>query len=357
LGCIVMLMRKHRGLFLKQPRLLVLEEVPTPTPTREAVLIKVLSAGICHSDIHRWKGEMPCPEGFEAGAGTHEVVGKVEERGEMVPEYIKEGQKVLVYFLRNYREEDKYTRRGLAHHAKTPIFIGGMQEYVLVPTYHCLISIENLRDIHAAPPLACAALTSYGAVKKLKSYVEPDDYVAIIGLGGLGSYAVQWLRILFPYVNLIGIDVKDEALNFAAKFAKIDVLINAAKEDPAKIINEVTRNDGVKAFIDFVGSTGTINTYIKMLSHLGIYVVVGTMGKEVILPVLHTLIAKEFCLQGSFMGSIQDQYEIVEFARRGLLNYSDVVTRRLKFDPVEVNRAYQDLDEGRVLGRQVVIFE
>lgn len=346
---------KHTALLLKQPKTLVFEEVPTPRPSGEEVLIKVLSAGICHSDVLRWKGEMQCPEEWRAGAGTHEVVGTVATRGERVPTSLKEGQKVLVYPLGLYKEDDKYTRSGLTHHAKTMARVGGMQEYVLLPHYRCLVSIEGLEDIHAAAPLGCAALTAYGAVKKMRDRVDSDDYVAVIGLGGLGLYAVQFIRVFMPNVNLIGVDIREDALNFASKTAKIDTLINAAKEDPLEIISNVTKGEGVKAFIDFVGGTKTVGTFIKSISHLGIYVIVGIMADEVMLSGLRDLIAKEVIIQGSFMGSLHDQYEVVKLVRRKLINHSRVVTRRLKFDEQEVNNAFKDLDEGKIIGRQIVI--
>lgn len=335
--------------------MLVFEEVPTPSPSGEEVLLKVLSAGICHSDVLRWKGEMPCPEEWRAGAGTHEVVGAVAARGERVPNSLREGQKVLVYPLGLYKEEDEYTIRGLTHHAKSVARVGGMQEYVLMPHYRCLVSVEGLEDFHAAAPLGCAALTAYGAVKKARYQVEPDDHVAVIGLGGLGLYAVQFVRAFMPNANLIGIDVRENVLDFASKMAKIDTLVNAAKEDPLKAISDATKGKGVKAFIDFVGGTKTVGTYSKALSHLGIYVVVGIMGDEVTLSDMRNLIAKEAVIQGSFMGSMHDQYEVVELARRKIINHSRVVTRRVKFDEQEVNNAFKDLDEGKIIGRQIVV--
>ena len=354
--------RKHKGLFLKQPGVLTLEEFPTPVPSDEAVLLKVLSVGICHSDLHRRKGELPCPtEGWKIGAGTHEVAGKVEAKGEKVPDFIQEGKKFLVYFLAQSKVDNKYARRGLMHHAVTPLtdtlFRGGMQEYILLHNYRCLLNIDDLKDIYATPPLACAGLTSYGAVKKLKNYVEPDDYVVVVGLGGLGLYAVQWINILYPYVNLVGVDIKEEALEYASKIAKIDVTINSMNEDPVKVLDELTKGEGVKAFVDFVGSAKTVGPYSRILTHFGIYVLVGTMGNEITLFDSSLFAAKECSLQGSFMGSLQDQYEVVEFARKEKIDYSRIVTRKIKFDPVEVNKAFQELDEGKVIGRQVVIFE
>ncbi|MCS7115505.1 MAG: zinc-binding dehydrogenase [Nitrososphaerota archaeon] len=346
---------KHVALLLKQPRMLAFAEVPTPHPSGEEVLLKVLSVGICHSDVLRWKGEMPCPEEWRAGAGTHEVVGAVAACGERVPNSLRMGQRVLVYPLGLYTEDDEYTRRGLTHHAKKVLRVGGMQEYVLLPHYRCLVSLEGLDDFHAAAPLGCAALTAYGAVKKVKYHVESDDYVAVIGLGGLGLYAVQFIKALMPYVNLIGIDIRDNVLDFASKMAKMDVLVNAAKEDPLKVIGNATKGRGVKALVDFVGGTKTVGTYVKAISHLGIYVIVGIMDDEVMLSDMRNLIAKEVMIHGSFMGSMHDQYEVVDLAKRKIVNHSSVVTRRLKFDAQEVNNAFRDLDEGKIIGRQIVV--
>ncbi|MBS7641496.1 MAG: zinc-binding dehydrogenase [Candidatus Bathyarchaeia archaeon] len=345
--------KKHKAILLKQPYTLVLEEIPTPTPSGEAVLLRVLSAGICHSDVLRWRGELPCPEGRRAGAGTHEVVGEIVARGEEVPEPFKEGLKVLVCSQATYIKEDQYTRVGLTHHTKNEFF-GGMQEYILLPHYRCLVSVEGLEDIHAAAPLACAGLTAYGAIKKLRCFIKPGDHVAIIGLGGLGLYAAQWANTLMPYAKLIGVDLKEEALNFASKIAKFSMLINASKEDPIKVINDAVGGEGIRGVVDFVGKPETISKYLNVVGHLGAYIIVGVMGDKITILNLRDIVTKEITIQGSFMGSLQDQYEVVEFARSGLINYRAVVTRRLKFDVEEVSKAFIDLDQGKVIGRQIV---
>lgn len=348
-----MIPKKHKAIILKQPRVLVLEEVPTQMPTDEAVLLKVISVGICHSDLHRWRGDLPCPEERRIGAGAHEVIGEIVARGKKVPEEFKEGLKVLVCSQAIYTNEDQYTRRGLTHHAKNRFF-GGMQEYLLLPHYRCLVSIEGLRDIYAAATLTCAGLTSYGAVKKLKRFALPGDYVVIVGLGGLGLYAAQWVNLFMPHVKLIGVDRRSPVLDFASKIAKFEVLLSSTKDDPINAIKDITGGEGVRGIIDFVGSHETISAYMSAISHLGAYIIVGVMGNEIIIPSLRDFVTKEIAVQGSFMGSLQDQYEVVELARRGLVNYEAIVTRRLKFNLEEINNAFKDFDDGKILGRQII---
>jgi Zn-dependent alcohol dehydrogenase len=56
------------------------------------------------------------------------------------------------------------------------------------------------------------------------------------------------------------------------------------------------------------------------------------------------------------MGTLSDLYDVVEFARRKRLNYSAVVTKRCRFDVEQVNEAFKEFDEGKVLGRQIIVF-
>ncbi len=350
---------KHRACLLKEfSKPLVIEEVQTPTLKPYEVLIKVLAAGVCHSDLHLWLGDF-VPQGLPKKLPivlSHEVVGEVVDVGEGVPSNFRRGVKVLVYPWQ-YVEEDQLTIKGFTQLARKRLRLGidvdgGLQEY-LISNYKFLVSIEGIEDIPALAPLGCAALTTYRAVKKARTFVEPDDYVVLIGLGGLGSYAAQWIKLLIPYSRLVGVDVRDEAIEFVSKITNVDVVVNASKEDPTKVLNELTSGLGVKAVIDLVGSPETVSKYINVVDTLGVYVLVGHMGRvEVPIP-RPRIIRNEITITGSYTGSLADQYEVISLVRRGLLKYREVVTKRYRFE--EVNEAFNTLKEGKVVGRQVVL--
>lgn len=353
---------KHRAALLREfGKPLSIEYVDTPIPSDYGVLLKVISAGICHSDIHIWAGDYR-PVGIPKSLPwilSHEVVGIVVGKGDKVPESIRIGSKMLVYAWQ-FAEEDKYTLSGYTQLAKkrarltVDVLNGGLQEYIYVQHYRFTLSIDDLDDPQAAAPLACAGLTTYNAVKKVRQYVDPDDYVLVVGLGGLGSYAVQWVRRLIPYVNLIAADVRDEAIEFASKLVKIDTVINPAKEDPVKALSEITRGEGVKAVLDIVGSSQTINTYIKTVTRLGVYVIIGLMGYEASIPV-HHIVRNEVKILGNYTGSLREQLEVLELARRGIINYRDVISKRYRFE--EVNEAIRAVADNKHLGRVIVLFD
>lgn len=351
--------RSHRAVLLKDfYKPLAIEEVPTQEPRGEAVLVKTIAAGICHSDVHAWRGDYR-PAGLPKKIPivlSHEVVGTVVACGEEGPKHLL-GKNVLIYPWQ-YEEEDELTMAGLTQLARKRLRLGldvdgGLQEYVHVKHHRFLVGIEGLADLPALAPLACAGLTTYRAVKKLAGHVGPDDYVAVVGLGGLGSYAVQWVKILIPYANLVCVDVRDEAIEFVSKLVSIDHAINPSRVNPADEVMRLTRGRGLKAVVDLVASPKVVATYISILDTRGIYVLVGHMGDEGITVPRPRIIRNELAIVGSYTGTLAELHEVVNLARTGRLNYSAVVTARYRLE--EVNEAFRALEEGRALGRQVVV--
>lgn len=353
--------KKHRAALVKEfGKPLVIEEVPTPEPRDRQVLIKVLGAGICHTDVHVWRGDwsvagIPPKLPFIL---SHEVVGTVAAKGDRVPEDIREGRGVLVYAWQ-WARDDPYVAKGLTQLSSYPAHLaivvdGGLQEYFLVSDYRFLVDVEGLEDLPAAAPLACAGLTTYRAVKRVLPYLEPDDYVAVVGLGGLGCYAIQWVKALAPYVNLIGVAGRDESIEFASKIVKLDAAINTSRVDPAKTIMEITRGRGLKAVIDTVGTEATIAMYTSLLAKMGIHMLVGMIGGEAKISPLLPFIVNERTLTGSIVGSLGEQIEVVNAAKRNTINYRAVVTRRLRLE--EATEGLEALEKRRALGRQIVVF-
>lgn len=352
---------EYKAAFLtkfKEP--LEMGKVKTKFPVGDQVLIKVVGAGICHSDVHVWEGIW-----YKGGAPqklphiqSHEISGKIVVKGENVPENIKIGDSVLVYPWQ-WLEDDRYTIRGLTNIASRPVvpginIDGGFQEYFLVSHYKYIVNANGISDLAALSPMSCGGLTTYRAVKKLKETIEPDDFIAVIGLGGLGSYALQYLRLLYPQTNLIGIDIRNDSIEFAEKIVKMEAAINSKLEDVNVRINEITHGKGLKGVIDLVGK-GTLSTYSKMLSKEGTYVIVGLMGTnelESISPFYTVLMEKT--IKGSYVGTLAEQQEVVALAKKGFIDYVKPISSRLTLE--NASQGILDLHDGKVLGRQVVVF-
>ena len=94
---------------------------------------------------------------------------------------------------------------------------GGYSEYIMVPSYRFLIKVDKQFSMHPEQlaPLTDAGLTPYRAIKKIRHLLGPGKSIAIFGIGGLGSYAVQYAKILGQSSTVIALDSKEEKLQLA----------------------------------------------------------------------------------------------------------------------------------------------
>ncbi len=186
-------------------------------------MIKVGGAGVCHSDLQLIDGyyrdyhhlELPCTLG-------HEIAGWVEEIGGSVPENIIEKGDLVVVFGGwgcGICVECKNGNDQICGNGRWPGFggEGGYSEFVLVPTYRYLIKIDkkyNLRPEEIAP-LTDAGVTPYRAIRRVKNILGPGKSIAILGIGGLGSYAIQYAKILSSASTVLAFDRNDDKLDLA----------------------------------------------------------------------------------------------------------------------------------------------
>jgi len=344
---------------------LSIEEVEAPRARGGGdVVVRVAGSGVCHTDVHVWRGEAEAVLGVKPPIILgHEPSGFVEEVGGDAPEWVRRGAPVLVCASGYCKREDRYTMRGLHQLCDEPAWPGlsetpgSYAEYLYVPHYKLLIPGEGLEDIAAASLLTDAGVTAYRAVKAASQRVEPGDKVLVVGLGGVGLFALQLSRLVLN-ADVVGVDLSDEKIEFAAKIFKPgphDHLVNAAKaSDLEAELRGASGGRGFKAVIDLVGSQETMEAYLPLLAKRGVYVVVGLgspFGPP--LPALDMILGEKL-VAGVLWGTCSDAAELAELARRGLVDYRSIVTRRIPLE--EATDALERLDRGEVIGRQVIDF-
>ncbi len=206
---------------------LQIQDLKTPKPKGSQILIKIQSAGVCHSDVHVWEGFYEGIDGQQLKTTDrgvkypltpgHEIAGIVDGLGDE-SEGINKNDRVLVYpwigdgvcpACRMGEENLCDKPRSIGIYAD-----GGYAEYVLVPSYRYLVKIGDDMDTDTTAPLSCAGLTAYGAVKNAN--LRPDDNVVIVGTGGLGLMAIQLVSAV-KGANIIAMDLDDQKLDVAKK--------------------------------------------------------------------------------------------------------------------------------------------
>ena len=194
------------------------QEVPEPHAGPGQVVVRVAGSGLCHTDFtvisrdqSHWDNE---PPPFTLG---HEIAGWVEEVGTGVTKF-RHGDAVAVnpswascgrcHMCRSGEENHCLYQKGIR--APGVGYDGGHAPYVLVPEARFLVPIGDLDPVQAAP-LTDAGITTYSAIKPALSGIWPGSTAVVIGIGGLGLYAVQFLRQLTG-ARIVAVDSNRSAI-------------------------------------------------------------------------------------------------------------------------------------------------
>ena len=334
-----------------------LMERPTPKPAGTEILLKVIAAGVCHSDLHIWDGY------YDLGGGKrlklsdrgvklpltmgHENVGEVVAVG---PDAVgvKIGDRRLVHPWLGCGE-CAVCRRGDEQLCRTPFSIGvfrsgGYADHLLVPHPRYLFDIGGIAPEKAAP-LACSGITTYGALKKVGPLLQ-EEPVVIIGAGGLGLMCLALHRAMGGKAAIV-VDI-DPVKREAARRAGAQAVIDGNAADAAKEIIEATKG-GAWAVIDLVGASRTVQLGIDSLVKGGKVIVVGLFGGDITVPT-PSLPLRAMTIQGSYVGSLTEMAELLDLVRRKGAPDLPVATRPL----AAVNDALNDLKAGKIIGRVVL---
>jgi D-arabinose 1-dehydrogenase-like Zn-dependent alcohol dehydrogenase len=334
-----------------------LMERPTPKPAGTEILLKVIAAGVCHSDLHIWDGY------YDLGGGKrlklsdrgvklpltmgHENVGEVVAVG---PDAVgvKIGDRRLVHPWLGCGE-CAVCRRGDEQLCRTPFSIGvfrsgGYADHLLVPHPRYLFDIGGIAPEKAAP-LACSGITTYGALKKVGPLLQ-EEPVVIIGAGGLGLMCLALHRAMGGKAAIV-VDI-DPVKREAARRAGAQAVIDGNAADAAKEIIEATKG-GAWAVIDLVGASRTVQLGVDSLVKGGKVIVVGLFGGDITVPT-PSLPLRAMTIQGSYVGSLAEMAELLDLVRRKGAPDLPVATRPL----AAVNDALNDLKAGKIIGRVVL---
>ena len=331
-----------------------LMERPTPKPTGTEVLLKVVAAGVCHSDLHIWDGFYDLGGGKRlklADRGVklpltmgHENVGDVVAMGPDA-KGVKIGDRRLVHPWLGCGE-CAVCRRGDEQFCRTPFSIGvfrsgGYADHLLVPHPRYLFDIGNIAPERAAP-LACSGITTYGALKKVGPSLQ-EEPVVIIGAGGLGLMCLALHRAMGGKGAIV-VDI-DPVKREAALKAGAQAAIDPSAADAAKQIIEATKG-GAWAVIDLVGATRTVQLALNSLVKGGKLIIVGLFGGDITVPT-PSFPLRAMTIQGSYVGSLTEMAELLDLVRRKGVPDLPVATRPL----AAVNDALNELKAGKVIGR------
>ncbi|MGI8551593.1 MAG: zinc-binding dehydrogenase [Dehalococcoidia bacterium] len=266
-----------------------LREFPLPEVEPDAILVRISMAGVCGSDLHIWRGELPGR--FHAVAG-HEMMGRVAELGGNIRtdtqgQPLSVGDRIAYAYFYPCRRCYVCLRGDLAAcpnqmpitaAGSPPYFTGAFADYYYLRPGHYVYKVpDELSDELVAPVNCALSQVIYGLHR---AGLRFGDSVVMQGAGGLGLNAAAVAREMGAR-QVIAIDGIRGRLELARAFGATDTLdineINTSEQRIA-LIRELTNGVGADIVCDFVGLASVIPEGIEMLRNGGSYLEVGNIS-------------------------------------------------------------------------------
>lgn len=302
------------------------------------VEIDVLYCGLCHSDLSVIEDEWGMSE-FPVVPG-HEVVGRIGQLGDQVT-HLDKGQLVGLGWHAGYCGHCHSCNSGkqnLCGEAQPTIIghHGGFADKVRAEAAS-VVPIPDSIDPAVAGPLFCAGITVFNPLVQFD--IKPNSHVGVVGIGGLGHLALQFLHAWGCEVTAFTSDAKrNEALELGA-----DHTLNSRDEDAVA--------EAAGRF-DMILSTVSVkldwNLYLSTLKAGGRLHFVGATTEPLDINVFQLILAQRE-VSGSPVGSPTTIAEMLEFAAR-----HKIAPQVERFPMSRVNDALERLKNGDVRYRVVL---
>lgn len=327
-------------------------EVPVPRPGEGEVLLRVLAAGACHSDLYLMnQEEAQYRHGLPLSLG-HEGAGVVTDVGPGVDEAAI-GESVLIHgawgcgLCRHCAAGYENRCTALAEHGVQRPGLGGpgtMAEYLVVPQRH-LVPLGDLSPVDAVP-LTDAGLTSFHAIAAARPRLTAGSTALVIGVGGLGHLALQILRATTE-ATIIAIDRDPSRVQRATTEWGAHHGVVAGPEAARRVMG-LTDGLGADMVLELVANDVTLALARESLAMAGDLVLVG-VGTAT-LPLAFRSLPVDARVHLPFWGTHDELAQLVRLAHDGHV-VSDVTT----FSLDEAPRAYELLAAGEIPGRAVIV--
>ncbi|QDL38710.1 NAD(P)-dependent alcohol dehydrogenase [Rhodoferax sediminis] len=321
-------------------------------PRPNDVVMEILYAGVCHSDIHSVRNDWGNAK--HPMVPGHEIIGRITAAGADVTRF-KVGDHVGVGCmvdscqhcracadgLEQYCEEgNTLTYNDFDRHDGMPTY-GGYSERIVVSDKF-VVKVPDGLDLAGAAPLLCAGITTWSPLRHWK--VGPGSKVAVVGLGGLGHMALKLAKALGADVTLFSRSPGKE--DDAKRLGADRVVISTDEAQMAAVHGQFD------LIIDTVPYVHDVNPYVATLALSGTVVMVGYLGP--LEPLLNSgpLVLGRKAVAGSVIGGITETQEMLDFCGQHGIT-SDVEVIRIQ----TINEAYERMLKSNVKYRFVIDLE
>ncbi|ESW99796.1 hypothetical protein KL918_001268 [Ogataea parapolymorpha] len=326
---------------------LLYKDIPVPQPKPNEILVNVKYSGVCHTDLHAWKGDWPLDTKLPL-VGGHEGAGVVVAKGANVTNF-EIGDYAGIKWLNGSCMGCEFCQQGAEPNCPEADLSGythdgSFQQYATADAVQAakIPKGTNLADV---APILCAGVTVYKALKTAE--LSPGQWVAISGAGGgLGSLAVQYAVAMG--LRVLGIDGGDEKAKLFESLGG-EVFIDFTKEKDIVGAVQKATNGGPHGVINVSVSPAAISQSCQYVRTLGKVVLVGLPAGAVCESPVFEHVIKSIQIRGSYVGNRQDTAESIDFFVRGKVKAPIKVVGLS-----ELPKVFELMEQGKIAGRYVL---
>ena len=343
------------------------ETIEIDEPHEGEVLIRMLAAGLCHSDYHYIVGDAFTDNPV---LGGHEGAGVVERVGPGVTSVLP-GDHVITTFIPSCGH-CRWCADGLGNlcdrggmmmdgtgldgthrvHARgrdvfPMTFLGTFASYVCAPA-DALIVYDPTVPPEVAAIVGCAVPTGWGTAVNIAG-VQVGDTVVVIGCGGVGMNAVQGAR-LAGAARIVAVDPVEFKRQQAPVFGATHTATSL--EEATAVVSEMTRGVMADRVIITMGVVdgGAIDPAVALTRKAGVLALAGVSRMDQtdasLSLMMFAMMQKE--IRGGLFGGCNARSAIpmlLDLYRQGDLLLDQLVTKTYSID--EINDGYSDMAAGR----------
>ncbi|MGB9857493.1 MAG: zinc-binding dehydrogenase [Dictyoglomaceae bacterium] len=337
---------KARAMVLEEfNKPLVLREIDIPEIPKNGLLIRIISSGICGSDLYMIEGKdirtpLPIILGHE---GVGEVIEINGEKKDLNGEILKKGDLIIwnrgivcgeCFYCKVLKESSLCPYRKIyginRSSAEYPYLLGAFSEYMILEEKTEIIKLPKDVDPSIMALAGCSGATAVHAFDSLNNNLLGKTIV-IQGGGPLGMFSCALARYLGAE-NVILISGSSKRLDIARKIG-VDLVIDRnefSMQERRQKIRDITYGRGADIVIEATGNSSAILEGIDLLRKGGIYLIVGVSTPQEKIPIdVYEIASKNLTLQGIWVSEGNHLYKAVSFISKNKDLFSLFVTHRL----------------------------
>ena len=294
-------------------------------------LVRIELAGVCGTDVHLWKGQLPIPCPIILG---HETVGVIEKLGEDLDKDwsgkpLRIGDRITwsagmlcghCHICTVFRLPTRCLNRsayGISFACdKPPHFSGGYAEYIYLRPGTAIFGVSEV-STEAVIGAGCALVTAIHGIERMG--ISFGDSVVIQGSGPVGLAALAIAKSSGASKTIV-IGGPAARLELSRTFGADQTIDIDACPDPAvrlDMVREYTAGYGADAVIECVGAPGVVSEGLEMCRDGGRYLVLGHYGDAGTAPINpHVITRKQLTIYGSWASEPRHMGLAIEFLKK-----------------------------------------